>query len=146
MRDTARQYLSLHQQHKSQETNGDELPRQKIDAYQAILNSTLPEKEKEPDRVAQEVLTLLIGGSATTMRVMSRVLFHVISAPNILKALRSELDTIMPLADSHPELELLEQQRYLVSHHNSYHSARLHIQFRLACIILEIKNLCSEEC
>lgn len=118
MRDTARRYLSLHLQHKSHGTNGDELPRQKIDAYQAILNSTLPEKEKEPDRVAQEVLTLLVGGSATTMRVMSRVVFHVVSAPHILKALRSELDAIMPVPDGHPELELLEQQRYLVSHHN----------------------------
>jgi len=120
MRDTAKRYLSLHllAEPKSYETYGDELPRQKINAYQAILNSTLPEKEKEPDRVAQEVLTLLVGGSATTMRVMSRVLFHVVSMPHILEALRSELDTIMPVADNHPELELLKQQRYLVSHHN----------------------------
>lgn len=120
MRDTARRSLSLHllAERKSDETYVDELPRQKINAYQAILNSTLPEKEKEPDRVAQEVLTLLVGGSATTMRVMSRVLFHIVSTPHILGALRIELDTIMPVADSHPELELLEQQRYLVSHHN----------------------------
>lgn len=120
MRDTAKRYLSLHllAERKSYEIYGDELPRQKINAYQAILNSTLPKKEKEPDRVAQEVLTLLVGGSATTMRVMSRVLFHVVSTPHVLEALRSELDTIMPVADSNPELELLEQQRYLVSHHN----------------------------
>lgn len=120
MRDTARRYLSLHQlaERNSDETYVDALPRQKTNAYQAILNSTLPEKEKEPDRVAQELLTLLVGGSATTMRVMSRVLFHVVSTPHILDALRIELDTIIPVADSRPELELLEQQRYLVSHHN----------------------------
>ncbi|KAK3171959.1 hypothetical protein OEA41_004043 [Lepraria neglecta] len=91
----------------------DELSREKVDAYRAIINSNLPELEKKPDRVAQEVLTLLVGGSVTTMRVMSRIVFHVTSTPHVLSHLRSTLDTIMSAPDTHPELEVLEQQHYL---------------------------------
>ena len=118
MRSTARRYLSLHlaAKNKHHVTQNDEPSREKVDAYGAILCSNLPEIEKEPDRVAQEVLTLLVGGSATTMRVMSRVLYHVVSTPHVLGHLRSELDAVMPVLDTYPELEDLEQQHYLVSH------------------------------
>ncbi len=117
MRSTAKRYLSLHlaaEQNKS-DKQPDQLSREKVDAYRAILSSTLPEFEKRPDRVAQEVLTLLVGGSATTMRVMSRIVFHVNSTPHVLSHLRSTLDAIMPVPTAHPELEVLQQQRYLVS-------------------------------
>lgn len=138
MRSTARRYLSLHLAAKkdSHETQTDEPSREKVDAYQAILSSNLPEVEKEPDRVAQELLTLLVGGSATTMRVMSRVLFHVTSSPHILSHLRSELDAIMPVPDSHPELAVLEQQRYLVSHRNSFKSEFCALEFPVSIRIV----------
>ena len=117
MRSTARRYLSLHlaAEKNNHETQTDELSREKVDAYRAIINSNLPELEKKPDRVAQEVLTLLVGGSVTTMRVMSRIVFHVTSTPHVLSHLRSTLDTTMSAPDTHPELEVLEQQHYLVS-------------------------------
>ena len=63
--------------------------------------------------MAQEVLTLLVGGSATIMRVMSRIVFYVTSTPHVLSHLRSTLDAIMSAPDIHPELEALEQQHYL---------------------------------
>ena len=118
MPSTARRYLSLHLAAKNNHhgTRNDELSREKVDAYRAILSSNLPEMEKEPDRVAQEVLTLLVGGSATTTRVMSRVLYHVVSTPHVLGHLRSELEAVMPVPDTYPELEVLEQQHYPVSH------------------------------
>ena len=117
MRSTARRFLSLHldTERNDHDIQTDNLSREKVDAYRAILSSNLPEPEKKPDRVAQEVLTLLVGGSATTMRVMSRIVFHINSTPHILSHLRSELDAIMPTLNVHPELEVLEQQRYLVS-------------------------------
>lgn len=87
----------------------------KIDAYRAILGSTLPDIDKEPDRVAQEVLTLLVGGSATTMRVMLRIVYHVNSTPGVLNRLTKILDTVMTTPTASPELEVLEKQEYLVS-------------------------------
>jgi len=116
MRSTAAQRLSLHQaaEKKGLEYKSDQLSRQKMDAYQAVLSSDLPEAEKKPDRVAQEVLTLLVGGSATAMRVMSRIIFHVVATPQVLGKMRSELDAVMSAPSVQPELEVLEQQRYLV--------------------------------
>jgi cytochrome P450 len=87
----------------------------KHDAYQAILNSTLPPVEKKPNRLAQEILTLLVGGSATSSYVMTRMTFHLTSSPAILGRLREELKTIMPDPFVTPELEKLEQSKYLVS-------------------------------
>lgn len=121
MQSTARRYLAarLAAKKSHHDSHDDEHFRQKVDAYQAILSSNLPDVEKQPDRVAQEVLTLLVGGSATTMRVMLRVLFHVITTPKVLRHLRRELDAIMPVPDKPLELEVLEQQQYLVSHWNT---------------------------
>lgn len=119
MRRTAQKYLSLHTS-SSSPSNPFSKPdldipfSDKIDAYRAILSSSLPEIDKEPDRVAQEVLTLLVGGSATTMRVMTRIVYHVASTPGVLERMTEVLDRIMPERTSHPELEELEREEYLV--------------------------------
>ena len=66
------------------------------------------------NRVAQEVLTLLVGGSATTARVMTTLTFHLASEPAIVVRLREELNTIMPDPSVIPNLEQLESLKYLV--------------------------------
>ncbi|KAI4149618.1 MAG: hypothetical protein L6R39_002459 [Caloplaca ligustica] len=116
MRSTARWHLSLHtiaEEDNHEAKNLDSPCGDKVDAYRAILGSKLQEIDKEPDRIAQEVLTLLVGGSATTMRVMSRVVYHVNSTPHVLKRLIKTLDAIMTTPTAHPELEVLEKQDYL---------------------------------
>ncbi|KAL9634071.1 MAG: hypothetical protein Q9204_003151 [Flavoplaca sp. TL-2023a] len=116
MRSTARHYLSLHTSAAKQATgaeNSNHASNSKIDAYRAILSSTLPEIDKQPDRVAQEVLTLLVGGSATTMRVMLRIVYHVNSTPGVLSRLTKTLDAVMTTPTTDPELEVLEKQEYL---------------------------------
>ena len=118
MRCTARQYLALHNlqaEKVNDQIRTDGYFKGKMDAYWAILSSDLPQCDKEPDRVAQEVLTLLVGGSATTMRVMSRIIYHVTASSHVLHTLRKSLDAIMPLRSTHPELQNLEKQEYLVS-------------------------------
>lgn len=55
-----------------------------------------------------------MGGSATTMRVMTRIVYHVVSTPNVSERLTEVLDRIMPEATSHPELEELEREEYIV--------------------------------
>ena len=119
MRSTARQYLNLHTAaEKPADASAEDSSHSsdaKVDAYRAILSSTLPDIDKQPDRVAQEVLTLLVGGSATTMRVMLRVVYHVNSTPGVLGRLTETLDAVMTTPTASPELEVLEKQEYLVS-------------------------------
>lgn len=118
MRCTARRYPSLHNlqaEKVNEQISADGYFKGKMDAYWAILSSNLPECDKEPDRVALEVLTLLVGGSAKTMRVMGRIIYHVSASPRVLHELRKSLDAIMPLRTTHPELQVLEKQEYLVS-------------------------------
>ena len=83
-------------------------------AYQAILNSSLPAQEKEPARLAQEILTLLVGGSATSSKVMTRTTYHLASEQAMLARLREELITAMPDMNVTPPLEQLERLPYLV--------------------------------
>ena len=118
MRCTARRCLALHNlqaEKVNDQIRTDGYFKGKTDAYWAILGSDLPQCDKEPDRVAQEVLTLLVGGSATTMRVMNRIIYHVTASSHVLHALRKSLDAIMPLRTTHPELQDLEKREYLVS-------------------------------
>ena len=65
--------------------------------------------------MAYEVLTRLIGGSATKIRIVSRNVFHVNSTPRVLSHLRSELNAVMPAPNVPSELEALEQQSYPVN-------------------------------
>lgn len=125
----ARQYLSLHTAALASNTLSSLSSSQgtekapsytspsgtKVDAYRAILDSSLPAIDKEPDRVAQEVLTLLVGGSATTMRVMSRVVYHVNATPGVLDKLMGVLERVMRGRHEGPELEVLEKEEFLVS-------------------------------
>lgn len=87
----------------------------KPDAYQTILNSSLPPQEKEVNRVAQEILTLLVGGSSSTSRLMTSMTFHLASEPTILARLREEIKLAMPDQSVMPDLEQLESLPYLVS-------------------------------
>ena len=96
------------------EEQTDEGTHGKSNGYGAILSSKLPDIGKKPDRVAQEILTVLFRVSATTRSVISRVVFHTKSTPHVLSHFRSEQDAIMPSPDTHPVLEVVKQQRYLV--------------------------------
>ncbi len=84
-------------------------------AYQAILDSSIPDQDKQPARLAQEILTLLVGGSSTTARVMTRMTYQLLADPALLARLRAELDVLMPDPRIQPPLEQLEQSPYLVS-------------------------------
>lgn len=128
MRSTARQYLALHTaafQEKEKQNNDKQeettssytspTGNTKIDAYRAILDSSLPAIDKEPDRVAQEVLTLLVGGSATTMRVMMRVVYHVVATEGVEERLLEVLGRVMKGKMDWPGLEELEREEFLVA-------------------------------
>ena len=108
-------YRNAQTQEQQAATTTTTNPPRQTNAYQAILNSSLPEPEKEPARLAQEILTLLVGGSATSSRVMTRITYHLTSEPAMLARLCDELITVMPDPYTTPPLEQLEKLPYLVS-------------------------------
>ena len=115
MQSSATRAYTAHQNtEKDEQLSAITTPLQ-TDAYQAILNSSLPQPEKKPARLAQEILTLLVGGSATSSKIMTRITYHLTSEPAMLARLRDELTTIMPDPYVTPPLEQLEQLPYLVS-------------------------------
>ena len=135
MRSSAtRAYTTYQNARNKREIPADAAPLQ-TDAYQAILNSSLPESEKKPARLAQEILTLLVGGSATTARVMTRMTYHLASEPALLAKLRDELVMVMPDPYVTPPLEQLEKLPYLVGllvyplAYPCYHVMRRHIKY-----------------
>lgn len=89
----------------------------KPDAYEAILGSSLPAEDKRVNRIAQEVLTLLVGGSSSTSRVMTRLIYHLASEPKMLARLREELRTVIQENSVVPDLADLESLEYLVNPH-----------------------------
>ena len=105
-----------HKEHAVQvEGKAQSIPNSvKPDLYQAILGSSLPDHEKEPNRVSQEVLTLLVAGSSTTARTLVRLTFHLASEPAIMTRLKAELRSVIPHQSHIPGLEQLECLTYLV--------------------------------
>ena len=101
--------------HRNGRQKGGPTSSEKPSAYRAILESSLPPQEKEANRLSQEVVTLLIGGAATTARVMTRLTVFLTTDPAILRRLREELEQVMPDPPVVLELEDLEELPYLVS-------------------------------
>lgn len=72
--------------------------------YHGIIEADLPPSEKTVNRLADEAFVLLIAGAETTARTLGVILCHLLSNPEVLGALRKELDTIMSLANGEASL------------------------------------------
>lgn len=57
---------------------------------------TLPEKEKETKRLADEAMVLLIAGSETTASTLVALVYHLLADRALLGRLRAELATALP--------------------------------------------------
>ena len=81
--------------------------------FHEILNSGLPEAEKSPARLWQDGQVTVIAGTLTTAAVLSYTLFCLLSQPDILRRLKSELQTAIPDPKRFPQLAALEQLPFL---------------------------------
>ena len=84
-------------------------------AYRETLENSFPPKEKDVNRLLQEIFTLLVGGTATTARVLTRLTFFLTTNPSSPRRLKEGLEQIMPDPIMMPELEELEELLDLVS-------------------------------
>ncbi|KAI1180231.1 cytochrome P450 [Nemania sp. FL0916] len=79
------------------------------DIFETILASTLPLKQKQPKRMANEVFNLLIAGSLTTSKTAMVAVFHLLDNPSMLQKLRTELLVVMPDRSESLDIKTLQK-------------------------------------
>ncbi|KAK5736856.1 hypothetical protein LTR17_007181 [Elasticomyces elasticus] len=80
--------------------------------FRSILYSKLREEDKNYHRIAHEGLEVLLAGSPTTSRVMSRAMFHMNDDASVKVPLQEELRRNMPDAEV-PGVDTLKSTVYL---------------------------------
>jgi cytochrome P450 len=80
-----------------------------------ILNSKIPDSEKEVTRVAEEAYVILIAGTDTTAGTMAAICYLLLTKPEILKKVKAELRAVIPDAEKLPSCADLNSLTYLVS-------------------------------
>lgn len=81
--------------------------------FHALLDSKLPQEEKAPGRLSQEVFTVISAGGETTAKNLTTLTFHLLNSPDKLQKLREELIQLDP--DGTASLVEYETMPYLVS-------------------------------
>ncbi|KIW28417.1 uncharacterized protein PV07_08084 [Cladophialophora immunda] len=83
--------------------------------FHEILNSDLPEAEKSTSRLWQEGQAAVVAGTLTTAAALSCTLFSLLSQPELLRRLKTELLVAMPSPTRPPRLAVLEQLPYVAA-------------------------------
>ncbi|KAJ5665071.1 uncharacterized protein N7477_007519 [Penicillium maclennaniae] len=78
-----------------------------------IAGAHMPQHMRTPNRLADEGLALIIGGTETTARSLGLGMYHLLRNENIIAKLREELRSVMPTPESRPTWNQLEQLPYL---------------------------------
>lgn len=74
--------------------------------FHSLLQSDLPEKEKETWRLAEEAVLLVGAGTHTTSWCLTVMAFHLLHNANLLRKLKQELASVKDISD-YSELERL---------------------------------------
>lgn len=64
--------------------------------FQELISGTLPASEKETLRLQDEAQLVVAAGVTTTGWALTTAAYHITTNPNVLKALRNELETALP--------------------------------------------------
>ncbi|KAF2261425.1 cytochrome P450 [Lojkania enalia] len=83
--------------------------------FHSLLQSDLPESEKETGRLAEEAVLLVGAGTHTTSWVITVITFHLLSNPTLLRRLKDELKSVIPAPSSKPLLHDLEKLPFLTA-------------------------------
>ncbi|KAK3633302.1 hypothetical protein LTR56_015870 [Elasticomyces elasticus] len=109
MTEQAKLFFDARRHGMTKETASEESPN----LFRAILDSKLPEEDKNYHRIAHEGLEVLLAGSNTTSKVMSRAVFHINNDAAIKARLQEELRRVMPDAGAVPDVDILKSSAYL---------------------------------
>ncbi|KAH8764484.1 cytochrome P450 [Hyaloscypha finlandica] len=81
--------------------------------FHEILNSKLPPEETAIARLGDEANVTIAAGTLTTSWTLSIALYYLLTMPEVLQKLKTELDKAIPNISSPPSLALLESLPYL---------------------------------
>jgi cytochrome P450 len=70
--------------------------------FHEILQSDIPEPEKEVRRLTDEAMILVVAGSESTASTLVAITYHMLSEPESLARLKAELQSVMPTATEFP--------------------------------------------
>jgi cytochrome P450 len=87
---------------------------------ESLEHESIPENERTPDRIGDECLLLLFAGTETSARVLSTIMYHLLSNLAIFSRLREEVIRVMPTPSHYPTLSDLESLPYLVRGQSLY--------------------------
>jgi cytochrome P450 len=84
--------------------------------FEVVNNSKLPEGEKSAPRLVDEATGIIIAGSETTAKILTRAAYELMSNRSVLMKARAELaDAVLQLDKPQLDLAELEKLPYLVS-------------------------------
>ncbi|KIW33835.1 uncharacterized protein PV07_00654 [Cladophialophora immunda] len=83
--------------------------------FDALVDPSLPPKERTVDRLAQEAVIVLGAGTETTANTLTVASYHLLKNRDVLLKLREELKTLMPTPSSKASWSQLEQLPYLTA-------------------------------
>lgn len=84
--------------------------------FEVIDNSKLPEEDKSAARLVDEAVGIIVAGSETTAKILTRTAYELISSPSVLMQAREELaNAALQLEKPRLELVDLEKLPYLAS-------------------------------
>ncbi|KAJ5182693.1 hypothetical protein N7492_000309 [Penicillium capsulatum] len=88
-------------------------PVPKSSVIEAYSGPRMPPHLRGVERLTDDAMTLIIGGTETTSRSLCVGIFNVLSNKNIQSRLREELRTVMPTPETRPTWNQLEQLPYM---------------------------------
>ncbi|KAF3480353.1 cytochrome P450 [Arthroderma uncinatum] len=85
--------------------------------FRELLSSKLPSEEKAPARLAGEAQVLVSAGSETTARALTNACFYLLTSPDVLATLKTELESAIPATNfkNGVALECVQQLPYLTA-------------------------------
>ncbi|KAL1638431.1 hypothetical protein SLS56_000240 [Neofusicoccum ribis] len=81
--------------------------------FHELLDSNLPESEKQLQRLVDEGQTVVAAGSLTTAHYLSVTSYHILANPEVLRKIQAELKPAMKNPSVTPPLRELEKLTYL---------------------------------
>lgn len=94
-------------------TNESDAGEKAPTVVQVMLDSGLPTAEKSPERITSEAIALVLGGTHPVSTTVTIATFHLLSKPEQLERLRSELRTVVSDETNLPPWSTLEKLPYL---------------------------------
>ncbi|KAF2707312.1 cytochrome P450 [Pleomassaria siparia CBS 279.74] len=81
--------------------------------FHTLLQSDLPAREKETDRLAEEAVLIVGAGTHTTSWILTVITFNLLSNPALLRRLKDELKSVQSGSENKPSLIDLERLPFL---------------------------------